>query len=226
MADPPIRSCKICLNRLKRHDKTLKCSLCLQYSHIRCLPTYMDNDIAHASDPSNLWTCPTCLLDVFPFSTIEEDSEILEACSTPANHNINLSILNNMIYDPFDSPDDDGEDIFNDIDPDQNYLREFRGSTTRNCKYYYSSKLLDEISTKLPKIDIGLIHLNIRSTPKNFNTFLPTLHATGIDFNTVALTETWLRSSNADCYCIPNFNHEYLTRGDKAGGGGGGFPYI
>ena len=219
MANSLPENCNICSHRIKRHEKTINCTLCLQYSHTQCLPTYMDFDIEYASEGSNLWTCPICLKELFPFNLIEEDAEVLEACSTPANHDINLNTLNSMIYDPFNTLDDDGEDFFDDIDPDQNYLREFRGSTTKNCKYFYSSKLLDELTPKLPKIELALIHLNIRSTPKNFNTFVNTLHATGIDFNMIALTETWLRPSNSDCYGIPNFNHECLTRGAKAGGG-------
>jgi hypothetical protein len=136
---------------------------------------------------------------------------------------IDLDIIDNLVYDPFDTSDNDGEGLFNEIDPDQKILSEFRGTATKNCKYYYSSKLLDDIALKLPKTEISLLHLNIRSTHKNFNTLIPTLHASNIKFNSIALTETWLKPGNADCYGIPDYNHDYLTRGDNVGGG---FLYI
>jgi hypothetical protein len=219
MASRTADQCKVCNSKIRRQDKTLKCTLCLQFSHHNCLPTYSENDILHASDLSNSWTCPQCLLHIFPFSCLEDDSSIIEACCNPINATLDLDIIDNLVYDPFDSTDNDGEGFFNDIDPDQKNLSEYRGTATKNCKYYYSSKLLDEIATKLPKSEISFIHLNIRSTPNNFNTLIPTLHATNISFNTIALTETWLKPGNADCYGILNYNHEYLTRGDKVGGG-------
>ena len=197
----------------------MKCSLCLFFTHNNCLPTYSDNDISYASDISNLWTCPQCLSQIFPFNSIDNNSSIIEACSNPVNAIIDIDSLNNLVYDPFDTTDNDGEGLFDDIDPDQNFLAEFRGTVTKQCKYYYSSKLLEEIAIKLPKTEIALIHLNIRSSPKNLNTLIPTLHASNIKFNIVALSETWLTSGNADCYGIQDFSHEYITREDKAGGG-------
>jgi hypothetical protein len=219
MATQITNHCNICNKKIRRQEKTVKCTLCFHYTHNNCLPTYTVNDILYASDISNLWTCPQCLTHIFPFSIIENNSSIIEACCNPINSTLDLDSLNNLVYDPFDTTDNDGEGFFNDIDPDQNFLAEFRGTVTKQCKYYYSSKLLEEIAIKLPKSEIALIHLNIRSSPKNLITLIPTLHASNINFNIIALSETWLNPGNADCYGIQDFSHEYLTRGDKVGGG-------
>jgi hypothetical protein len=124
-----------------------------------------------------------------------------------------------MVYDPFEDNDDDGEGDLGDIDPEKNFLSEIRGEIIKNCKYYYSINLHDEILPKMSNSDLSLFHLNIRSLPKFFDTLIPTLHASGIHFNLISLSETWLKPSNADCYGIQGYAHEYLTRREKPGGG-------
>jgi exonuclease III len=124
-----------------------------------------------------------------------------------------------MVYDPFEDNDDDGDGELEDIDPEFFFLGEIRGELIKNCKYYYSSNLYNEILPKMSNSDLSIFHLNIRSIPKIFDTLLPTIHASGIHFNLISLSETWLRPSNVDCYGIQGYAHEYLTRGDKAGGG-------
>jgi hypothetical protein len=211
--------CNICIKRIRPHENSIKCSLCLTYTHANCLPIYSDSDCEYASDTANFWTCPSCFKSFFPFNSLEADVDFIEAINNPINSSLDLDSLNDMVYDPFDTNGDDGVGFFDDIDPDQNFLAEVRGAAIRNCKYFYSSQLLSEIEPKMPNAVTSIITLNIRSIPKKFNTLNSTLNASGIKFNIIALTETWLKAGNADSYGIPDYDHEYLTRGDKAGGG-------
>ena len=211
--------CKICIKRIVIHEKTIKCSLCLSTMHNKCLPTYSKEDIEYASAEPNHWTCPLCLADVFPYNSIEDSSFFVSSVLNPLAHNIDLDSLNRMIYDPFDASADDGGDTLDDIDPDLNFLNQLGGASSKNCKYYFSNTLLDEIKPKMSNADLSVFHLNIRSIPNNFDTLLPTIHSSEITFNIIALSETWLKPSNADCYGIPGYAHEYLTRGSKPGGG-------
>jgi hypothetical protein len=72
----------------------------------------------------------------------------------------------------------------------------------------------------LNKSEFSEFHLNIRSSPKYFDKLIPTLHTTGTTFDILALSETWLKPLNADCYGMEGYEHEYLTRNDRPGGGG------
>ena len=133
--------CNVCLKKVMAHAKTLKCSLCFCLSHNKCLPNYSDADIDHAKDFKNCWTCPNCLSEIFPFNCIENSSNFLDSISNPINKIPDILQLQNMVYDPFQTNDDDGEGVLGDVDPDQNFLNEIRGSLIQNCKYYYNTRL-------------------------------------------------------------------------------------
>ena len=127
--------------------------------------------------------------------------------------------LDNLIYDPFEASNDMDEGELDSVDPDKNFLKMRRGTAIHNCKYYYSSNLMEKLQDNIENAEISIFHLNIRSTHKNLNTLIPTLHSSGTKFDILGFTETWLKSSNADCYGIHGYSHEFLTRGEKAGGG-------
>jgi hypothetical protein len=120
-----------------------------------------------------------------------------------------------MVFNPFSNNDDDDGGVLGDVDPDQNFLNEVRGNIIHGCNYYYSNKLHTELKDKLDDIDLSICHLNIRSLPKNIDTFNSTLYASGMNFNILAFTETWMNSSNVDAHCIAGFSHEYLIRDDN-----------
>ena len=63
------------------------------------------------------------------------------------------------------------------------------------------------------------LHLNIRSIPKNLDNFIATMHASKMDLDIIVFSETWLKPSNANCYGIIGFDHEFSTREHKTGGG-------
>jgi exonuclease III len=106
-----------------------------------------------------------------------------------------------------------------DIDPDKNYLNEVGGRLITKCKYHYMDSSHQLIAKKLENSKIALMHLNIRSIPKNLNTLVPLLDTSIIEYNFLAFTETWLQDSNADAYGIKGFNHEFLTRSNRKGEG-------
>ena len=121
--------CKVCMKRLVTHEKMIKCSLCLQSTHTKCLPTYSRQDIDYASAENNHWTCPSCLAEIFPYNTIEDSPSFVSTVLNPTIHDIDLDTLNSMIYDPFDTSADDGGDTLYDIDPDLNFLNKLGGAS-------------------------------------------------------------------------------------------------
>jgi hypothetical protein len=218
MANPrPI--CNICVEKVMAHAKSIKCTLCLGLTHSKCLPNYSDVDLAHAKVVSNCWTCPPCLSIIFPFNSIEDSPDFLNSINTPINLLPDIQQLQNMVFDPLLPNDDDGEGIMGDVDPDLNFLSEIRGSLLNNCKYYYNTNLYEETKAKSDLADLSICHLNIRSLPKNLDSFLTTLHASELNFDVLAFTETWLKPSNVDTHGIKGYMHEFTIRDTRVGGG-------
>jgi hypothetical protein len=139
--------------------------------------------------------------------------------TNPSGPFVEIELLNNMVYDPFDANDTDDESIFNSIDPDQNFLGEIRGKAISSCKYYYSTCQLDKMLGDKRETNTTILQLNIRSVPKNLETLVTTLESSNMDMDIIGLSETWLKASNADSYGIKGYSHEFLTREDKPGGG-------
>ena len=61
--------------------------------------------------------------------------------------------------------------------------------------------------------------MNIRSIPKNLDTFSATLSSANMNIDILGFTETWLSPATADCYKISGYTHEYITRPEQKGGG-------
>ena len=190
--------CNICKKRINNHDKYVICTLCQQSSHIPCLPTYSDQDIEYAKCTSNNWSCPTCLGSIFPYNLIEHTPIFYETINTTIHGTYDISALQNMVFDPFSDDDDDDRGVLGDVDPDQNFLNEVRGTIIHGCNYYYGTKLHSELKDKIEEIDFSVCHLNIRSLPKNIDSFNSTLFASGMTFNILAFTETWLTPTNVE----------------------------
>jgi hypothetical protein len=106
------------------HSNFVKCTLCLQLSHAKCLPNYSDTDLAYAKHASNDWTCPKCLNEIFPFNSIDDTPLFLASINNPVNAQPDANSFQNLVFDPFESCDDDGEGVLGDMDPDQNFLNE------------------------------------------------------------------------------------------------------
>jgi len=183
------------------------------------LPIYLDHDIEYAKNELNGWTCPICLAVLFPFNSIGINEPLLEAINNPNNLIIDVDTLNAMVYDPLEINEDDSEGALSDIDPDQNCLKDIKGTLLQDCKYYYTTDQINQIQETSNKSEFSIFHLNIRSTPKNFDKLIPTLHTSGTTFDILALSETWLKPLNAECYGMEGYTHEFMTRNNRPGGG-------
>ena len=65
----------------------------------------------------------------------------------------------------------------------------------------------------------SLLHLNIRSIPKNINNLELYLQSLYLQFSIIGLTETWLRASNFATFNLHGYKHDCLYRESKIGGG-------
>ena len=206
--------CLTCKRGVKITDQSAKCTICYNIYHQKCLPIYDNEDIQYARDVNSYWTCPKCLLEIFPLNNLE-DEEIVNFLNSTREYNINR--LDELLFDPFELSEEGG--VFDEIDPDENHLSVLASQTVHKCKYYLPNQLKDKIEKKSTTIDLSILHLNIRSTKKNFSELQILLNTLDYKFNYIALTESWLKPHNANLYDIEGFNHEYITREEKIGGG-------
>ena len=98
---------------------------------------------------------------------------------------------------------------------------------TPNSKYYTAKEFNSAFdSNKLNKYNyFSLMHLNIRSLQKNFDTLSEFLNQiNSYPFSIIGLTETWLHSATPPIFEIDNYTLEHIDR--KQGKGGGVAFYI
>ena len=114
--------------------------------------------------------------------------------------------------------DDNEEEEYDDLDPDKIFYNPIINNITQGCKYYSIPNLNSETS-KQNQSQLALLSMNIRSLPKNYRNFKTLLENIDTKFDVITLTETWIKTHNADIYQIDGYSHEYQTRENKAGGG-------
>jgi hypothetical protein len=209
--------CSNCEQKILSHHRTVTCSLCGLKWHNSCLPLYDPDDIEYARNTSNNWSCPTCLKNVFPFHIIESNED-LQSTLLVTTCNFNIEKASKMIFDPYDILEEDNESDNDDLDPDQNFYQEYERDIKSKCLYYDIQSLNKSISTN-SKDKFSICHLNIRSLQKNHGMLLNVLSTIDNTFDIIILTETWLKPHNVDIYSIEDYNHEFLLRPDKPGGG-------
>lgn len=163
--------------------------------------------------------CVQCRMNIFPFNNLSDiDFSQIISNDQPADHQYKLSDLENKIFNP-ELVNEIHNNIFADVDPDLNFYNN-QANLNCNCSYY----LEDGFNTKINGLTnnsaiFSLIHLNIRSAPKNLNKFEAYLHNIDINFNVIGLTETWFNENNIERYTMQGYNHEYEYRKSKKGGG-------
>ena len=217
--------CYSCHNRILSHARQLQCSACNEQVHIRCLPNVKPTDSIYTNRASNKWLCTQCTQSVLPFNHLVEDSDFLNAISSlwGKPNNYILSDIMELNFNPLEL-NDEGSNIHGPLyetDPD---LQFYNDTTTidnvNHCDYY----LEDSFLKKCKQLELGdncfsVLHLNIRSIPKNLHKLERFIENVNFNFTVIGITETWLNCDNVDCYGMPGYSHYYLYREHKRGGG-------
>lgn len=86
-------------------------------------------------------------------------------------------------------------------------------------KYYDGDKFNTEIKTLNKTNKFALLHLNIRSVPKNLHNLSSYLQCLDMSFDIIGLTETWINETNKNLYNIKKYVHKESFRKVKRGGG-------
>ena len=96
------------------------------------------------------------------------------------------------------------------INPDNIFFRDDLSS----CKYY--SHLCASINSKN---GINIIHFNARSMDTNFKQIESYIHTFEIEFDIIAISETWNDPTTLRYYELPKYNSFQVCREDARGGG-------
>ena len=142
-----------------------------------------------------------------PFNNID-NYEIDFAHKT--NNNVNHNKTND---DPLINEDTYDHSELGNADPDCNFLVNNRQTI---CAYY-NERSFNE-SYQHPNT-FSLFHVNIRSIPRNLDKLKLHLDSLNHSFSIVAISESWLTSTNKNLYHMKGYTHKYEIREHRAGGG-------
>jgi len=162
--------------------------------------------------------CTSRPLNELPFNQLDDDlflSVIRDSNDAIQPIPLNIQSLNAMAFDIFELDDESAIDELNDIDPDLCFYNQI--SNNLNSNYYSENSFhrLDESKDT----SLSILHCNIRSFFANKNDLFNMMSSINYQFSVICLSETWLTPDNYEYACIPNYNHESLTRKNKSGGG-------
>ena len=127
-------NCPVCNRKILIHSKTVKCLVCASKVHIKCITLNFEeqNDIAEKSD---LWYCTSCISEIFPFNTIENDTLFLSEINK-FSYSERLAEVSDILFQPFELNNNDSYSPLFDIDPDINFFNKIDYQIGSNCNYY------------------------------------------------------------------------------------------
>ena len=206
--------CNVCFHSVSTKLANVRCTYCLRYYHIKC--TSLDNCSGnYLAEHLSSWLCSKCLTLIFPFNHLDDDYfefSIYELVNGPLNYDFDR--LSTLQCNPLFSNFNIRTDLFQDLDPDINFF------TPKTCDYFLIDQFND-LFTSAPCTDLpslSLLHLNIRSLPRNLEQFTNLLSCLSLKFSMIGLSETWL-TQNSSFTDIPGYNFINQNREGKAGGG-------
>ena len=210
-----IKICSFCHEQVNG-PSFLQCLICNCYYHVNCLRLDFIQDCSGVSS----WYCIDCYSTILPYNHILDNSEFLSALSESWSEKVSSCISSDKQFLPFDFNIDDKQMKYLSNDPDTNYYNDISSTLVDYSKYYCEDSFIQKCnSDSLDNHDFSLLHLNIRSIPKNLlylTTYLETLL---FKFTIIGITETWLKEHNVNSYNIHGYNIVHNYRRHKMGGG-------
>ena len=102
-------------------------------------------------------------------------------------------------------------------DPDENFFNAFNFKDSQ----YFTPEESSQNLNSFDKSSFSMLHLNIRSLQKNFDSLLNLLMTLKFEFKVICITETWCsdNSMNHNLFELPQYKSIHQVR--RAGKGGG-----
>ena len=211
--------CNICRKKFQSHSKKIRCYICSNGYHMKCI-TLCPDYIQKLTEEMNNWYCPTCLSCLFPYNLITGENDFISAITDISGESHeSFCYLSDDLFVPFELNDKDHSSALCDIDPDLHFYQEFNQATVK-CNYYLDTKFNDEISETIGTKDVlSLCHVNIRSAKKRLGNFENYLNILKHDYTVIGWSETWLNHNDGDLYGLYGYKVLSHNRVNRAGGG-------
>lgn len=121
-------------------------------------------------------------------------------------------------FNTFSTDDSESSNFSNSFDPDINFFNKVNVGLS-SCQYYNESDFHNVIESSKNREHFSIIHINIRSLPKNYDQLSHYLSSLNHEFLIIALTETWLTNMNHDSFNMPFYTSVHSFRKERVGGG-------
>ena len=156
------------------------------------------------------------------FNHYDDDDDYDQAIFDISNmYSCKMSIqeLRNQAFVPFDLNEDIRTPLV-ESDPDIQYFLGAISNNLNSCDYYIEDTFNDRFeSLSINHCCLSILHLNIRSIPRNLSSLQTYLNNLDIQFSVVGISETWLKPYNVDCYGMDGYREEHSYRSERMGGG-------
>ena len=212
--------CQTCFKLLQQHSKKIRCNICLNYYHLKCITVcskYL-NDLSNIKK-TDLF-CGKCITELFPYNLLENDVDFITTIfNVSESTGKSLCYLSEKLFVPFELNDQDHTSFLTDADPDVHFYNTFNQSSVE-CKYYLETTLNNDLNkTKGLREVSSFCHMNIRSVRKDLDSFENYLNLLYHNFIIIGLSETWLSNDDYDLYGLSGYNFIGNHRSDRIGGG-------
>lgn len=211
--------CRVCHRGVRTYMHYLSCSNCSCKYHINCIDPAV-NRWDHSSMSIVGWCCPGCSTDMFPFYNLDNDEFTQLIIELKTGTKYDLSILNDMVFVPFELNDESLNIPMIDIDPDVQFFNA-QNIIFENNSNYYLEDTFNALMTDNPSLSrsLSLFHLNIHSIPANLQSLEQYIESLNHVWSVIGISETWLNEYNSELYNIKGYNHVSNPRKDRCGGG-------
>lgn len=216
--------CDTCKKRVLSHSRHIVCCKCCSIFHIKCLHLVDVNSSIYINRHSDTWFCESCISEVFPFNHLFDDTDFYDAIASEydVNHSNSIRLCDN-VFRLFDL-EENLSSPFHDIDPDINYYQGTNPHLKPLSNYSREAKFNSTIKeSNISDDSLSLLHTNIRSISKNFNSLKSYLLCLCLQFSIIGITETWLRYTNKEFCHLPDYKFISSCRDSHKRGGGVAF---
>ena len=190
----PSSKCKVCLKVVKKMNKAIPCPTCEHLIHKTC-SALTQSQIINFKRTKNIWECPHCTQEKFPFSGIENDEIQMSAF----NSNWKCGCNKKPVKKTGDEDIQQEKLILNykkDTDsnfttPGDDFDLQFDTYYALEPKFkYYDTHEFHQLKDKLTN-PFSIIHTNICSLQSNGEELYDLVADLEFKFDIIAVTETW-----------------------------------
>ena len=117
--------CLTCKRAVLPHAKQIRCVICLELCHVKCLSLNTKEQICILSC-SSIWYCINCIGEALPFNNITDNEEFKDALFCKDHFDEYWDRFSYKLFEPLDSNEFDCISPLDEVDPDLNFA---------NCSY-------------------------------------------------------------------------------------------